>query len=43
MKSCYYPAASIRRLKSAAERVGRKESELLREALADLLRKYDRP
>lgn len=43
MKSCYYPAAAIRRLKSAAERMGRKESELLREALADLLRKYDRP
>lgn len=43
MKSCYYPAASIRRLKSAAERAGRKESELLREALTDLLRKYDRP
>lgn len=43
MKSCYYPAAAIRRLKASAERTGRKESELLREALTDLLRKYDRP
>jgi diguanylate cyclase (GGDEF)-like protein len=43
MKSCYYSGSSIRRLKGVAERLGRKESELLREALADLLRKYDRP
>lgn len=41
MKSCYYSAASVRRLKAIAERLGRKESELLREALADLIRKYD--
>lgn len=42
MKSCYYPAASIRRLKGTAERLGKKESALLREALDDLLRKYDK-
>jgi diguanylate cyclase len=43
MKSCYYPAAAVRRLKSLADRVKRKESSLLREALDDLLRKYDTP
>lgn len=43
MKSCYYSATSIRRLKTLAERLRRKESQLLREALDDLLRKYDRP
>lgn len=41
MKSCYYAASSIRRLKALAEQTGRKESALLREALDDLLRKYD--
>jgi len=41
MKSVYYPATSVRRLKQLAERLGRKESVLLREALDDLLRKYD--
>lgn len=41
MKSCYYPAASVRKLKVLAERMGQKESHLLREALGDLLRKYD--
>lgn len=41
MKSCYYPAASVRKLKALAERLRRKESPLLREALNDLLRKYD--
>jgi len=41
MKSCYYAAAAVRKLKLLAERVGRKESVLLREALSDLLRKYD--
>ena len=41
LKSCYYPATATRRLKALAERVGRKESVLLREALGDLLRKYD--
>jgi diguanylate cyclase len=43
MKSCYYPASSMRRLKALAERLGRKESPLLREALDDLFRKYDVP
>lgn len=43
MKSCYYPAASLRKLKVLAERINRKESHLLREALSDLIRKYDTP
>lgn len=43
MKSCYYPASSIRRLKALAEQRNRKESALLREALDDLFRKYDQP
>ena len=43
MKSCYYPATSVRRLKALAERLKRKESQLLREALDDLFRKYDIP
>jgi diguanylate cyclase len=41
MKTCYYPAGTVRKLKSLAERASRKESVLLREALDDLLRKYD--
>ena len=41
MKSCYYPTTSVRKLKSLAERLNRKEAPLLREALSDLLRKYD--
>jgi len=41
MKSCYYPGSSVRRLKTLAERLGKKESLLLREALQDLLRKYE--
>lgn len=43
MKSCYYAAAPVRKLKLLAERLARKESVLLREALTDLLRKYDTP
>ncbi|GAB4120413.1 MAG: hypothetical protein Fur005_31920 [Roseiflexaceae bacterium] len=43
MKSCYYAAGSLRKLKLLAERRRRKESQLLREALDDLLRKYDAP
>ena len=43
MKSCYYGATSLRNLKALAERSGRKESVLLREALDDLLRKYGQP
>jgi diguanylate cyclase len=43
MKSCYYPASSVRKLRALAERLGRKDSPLLREALDDLFRKYDLP
>lgn len=43
MKTCYYPASSVRKLRTLAERLGRKESPLLREALDDLIRKYDVP
>lgn len=42
LKSCYYPASDVRKLKTLAEKVNKKESLLLREALSDLLRKYDR-
>jgi diguanylate cyclase (GGDEF)-like protein len=41
MKSCYYPSTGVRKLKALAERLQTKESVLLREALSDLLRKYD--
>ena len=41
LKSCYYPSAGLRKLKALAERLGQRESYLLREALSDLLRKYD--
>ena len=41
LKSCYYPSAGLRKLKALAERLGQRESYLLREALTDLLRKYD--
>lgn len=41
LKSNYYPASSLRKLKVLAERQKRKESQLLREALDDLFRKYD--
>jgi diguanylate cyclase len=43
MKSCYYPESTLRKLKALAERLQRKESQLLREALEDILRKYDPP
>jgi diguanylate cyclase len=43
MKSCYYTGAGVRKLRALAERLNRKESTLLREALDDLLRKYDQP
>ena len=43
MKSCYYASSSVRKLKALSERLGRKESLLLREALSDLMRKYDVP
>ncbi|MFD0682740.1 MULTISPECIES: GGDEF domain-containing protein [unclassified Paenibacillus] len=42
MKTCYYPATLVRRLKTLAEKSKKKESFLFREALTDLLRKYDR-
>jgi diguanylate cyclase (GGDEF)-like protein len=40
LKSSYYGTAQLARLKTLAERAGKKESVLLREALDDLLRKY---
>jgi diguanylate cyclase (GGDEF)-like protein len=42
LKSSYYGVAQLARLKSLAERTKKKEAVLLREALDDLLRKYDR-
>ena len=42
LKSSYYSAAQLGRLKSLAERMKKKEAVLLREALDDLLRKHDR-
>lgn len=42
LKSSYYTAPQLGRLKSLAERMKKKESVLLREALDELLRKYDR-
>lgn len=42
LKSSYYTASQLGRLKTLAERQKKKESVLLREALDELLRKYDR-
>jgi diguanylate cyclase (GGDEF)-like protein len=42
LKSSYYGVAQLARLKALAERQKKKEAVLLREALDDLLRKYDR-
>lgn len=42
LKSSYYGQAQLARLKALAERQKTKEAVLLREALDDLLRKYDR-
>jgi diguanylate cyclase len=42
LKSSYYTAPQLGRLKALAERMNKKESVLLREALDELLRKYDR-
>jgi diguanylate cyclase (GGDEF)-like protein len=42
LRSSYYAAAQLGRLRSLAERMKKKEAVLLREALDDLLRKYDR-
>lgn len=41
LRSCYYTTAQLARLKKLAEGLKKKESVLLREALDDLLRKYD--
>lgn len=42
LKSSYYTAPQLGRLKALAERQKKKEAVLLREALDDVLRKYDR-
>lgn len=42
LKTSYYPAPQLARLRGLAERLKRKDAALLREALDDLLRKYDR-
>lgn len=42
LKSSYYSAAQLARLKGLALRMKKKEAVLLREALDDLLRKHDR-
>ena len=42
LKSSYYSSAQLARLKALAERKQSKEAVLLREALEDVLRKYDR-
>ena len=42
LKSSYYSAAQLARLKALAERRKTKEAVLLREALEEVLRKYDR-
>ena len=42
LKSSYYTSAQLGRLRSLAGRMKKKESVLLREALDELLRKYDR-
>ncbi len=42
LKSSYYSAAQLARLKALAERRKTKEAVLLREGLEDVLRKYDR-
>ena len=42
LKSSYYSGAQLARLKALADRKKTKEAVLLREALEDVLRKYDR-
>jgi diguanylate cyclase (GGDEF)-like protein len=42
LKSSYYTVAQLGRLKALAERLGKKEAVLLREALDDLLQRHDR-
>jgi diguanylate cyclase len=41
LKTCYYTHAQVGRLRRLSEKQAAKESVLLREALDDLLRKYD--
>ncbi|MBP2019412.1 diguanylate cyclase (GGDEF)-like protein [Symbiobacterium terraclitae] len=41
LRSCYYTTSQLARLKKLAELLKKKESVLMREALDDLLRKYD--
>ncbi len=41
LRSCYYNTTQLARLRKLGEQVKKKESVLLREALDDLLRKYD--
>lgn len=41
LKSCYYPSAGLKKLKTLAERLSQRESYLLREALSDFLRKHE--
>lgn len=42
LRSSYYAVAQLGRLRGLAERLKKKEAVLLREALDDVLRKYDR-
>jgi predicted signal transduction protein with EAL and GGDEF domain len=42
VKTSYYEASQLARLKALAEQLSKKEAPLLREALDDLLRKYER-
>ena len=41
LKSCYYPSAGLKKLKTLTERLKQRESYLLREALTDFLRKHE--
>ncbi len=43
LRSSYYPAAQLARLRTLAERLKVKEAVLLREGLDEILKKYDRP
>ena len=42
LRSSYYSRAQLGRLRSLGDRLKKKEAVLLREALDDLLRKYER-
>lgn len=43
LRSSYYPAAQLARLRRLAERLKVKEAVLLREGLDEILKRYDRP